>query len=64
MNAVLKHSDAPPPRPWLWGDRDPMQSIRAEIPAIQVLVHPRHWQAERVVNLLADTSRWAEELWY
>jgi hypothetical protein len=64
MGAVLKHSDAPPPRRWLWEDRNPVDSMRAGVAAIQVLVHPRHWQVERGVNLVDNASRCAEELWY
>jgi hypothetical protein len=64
MDAVLKHSDGPYPRRWLWQDRDPGRSIRSGVSAIQVLVHPRHWQVERTVNLIDNASRITEELWY
>jgi hypothetical protein len=64
MNAVLKHSDGPYPRTWLWDGRDPCGSIRSSCLAIQVLVHPRHWQVEPVVNVLDNASRFAEELWF
>jgi len=64
LNAVLKHSDGPPPFYWLWEKRDPAQSILSGVPAIQVLVHPRHWRVERGVNLMANASRWAEEVWH
>jgi hypothetical protein len=64
IQAVLKHSDGPPSEPWLWEKRDPERSILSGIPAIQVLVHPRHWRVERGVNLMDNVARCAEELWY
>ena len=64
MSALIKHSDTAYPSRWLWDNRDPSETIRSGAPAIQVLVHPRHWQVERVTNLMDDASRWGEELWY
>jgi hypothetical protein len=64
MNAVLKHSDAAVPGRWLWEQRDPLRSMEADVPAIQILVHPRHWEVERFVNLRDNASRSAEELCY
>ena len=64
LQALLKHSDGPPSEPWLWESRDPQRSILSGVPAIQVLVHPRHWRVERGVNLRDDVARCAEELWY
>jgi hypothetical protein len=62
MDVVLKHSDGPPPRRWLWEDRDPADSIRSGVAAMQILVHPRHWRAEPFENLIDNATRCAEAL--
>jgi hypothetical protein len=62
MDAVLKHSDGPPLHRWLWERRDPSRSIRSGIPALQILVHPRHWRVERFENLVDNATRCAEEV--
>jgi hypothetical protein len=62
MDAVLKHSDGPPPSRWLWDDRDPTDSIRSGVAAMQILVHPRHWRTEPFENFIDNATRCAEAL--
>ena len=55
-----RHADAPYPR--YWEPTDPGAAIQAREPVIQILVHPRHWRADRVVNAHDDLNRLVEGL--
>ena len=53
-----RHSDAPYPRYWDWND--PAEAIRVGRPIISILVHPRHWRADRRANARDDIRRVVE----
>jgi hypothetical protein len=57
-----RHTDAPHPR--YWEPTDPAAAIRAGEPVISVLVHPRHWRADRIVNARDGMRRALEALRY
>jgi hypothetical protein len=48
--------------PVYWIPRDPLDAIQEHEPVIYLLVHPRHWHVNRVVNALDDLMRLEEEL--
>jgi glycosyltransferase involved in cell wall biosynthesis len=56
------HSDTAPPRNWV--GEDPAAAIGRGEPVIHVLVHPRHWFANRRVNLVDDLRRAGEGVAY
>jgi hypothetical protein len=53
-------SDVPHPRYWV--PTDPAESLRAGVSPILVLVHPRHWRVDRIVNARDDARRIVEGL--
>lgn len=53
-----RHTDAPPPR--RWEPTDPMAAIRAGQPIVSILVHPRHWRVDWIVNVRDDVRRVVE----
>jgi hypothetical protein len=55
-----RHADGPYPR--YWHPADPMAAIAAREPVISVLVHPRHWRVNRLVNAHDDARRVFEGL--
>ena len=57
-----RHIDAPPPRHW--EPTDPLDAIRAGEPIISMLIHPRQWHADRMVNARDDVQRIFEGLRY
>ncbi len=48
--------------PRYWEPSDPVTAIRAGDPVVSVLVHPRHWRADPVGNVLDDARRLADEV--
>jgi hypothetical protein len=58
-----RHSDTHHPRYWM-PPGDPLAAITAGVPVIYVLVHPRHWRADRIVNARDDARRMWEGLSY
>jgi hypothetical protein len=50
-----RHIDAPPPVGW--EPSDPAAAIAAGLPVVSVLVHPRQWRADPVVNARDDIGR-------
>jgi hypothetical protein len=50
-----RYTDAPYPR--YWEPVDPAAMIQAGEPVISVLVHPRHWRVDRLVNARDDIRR-------
>jgi hypothetical protein len=61
-NITSRHSDTL--YPVFWKPEDPLLAVRAGIPVIYALVHPRHWQINWKVNLLDDLRRTAEGVCY
>ena len=57
---TTRYSDTSHPRYWVSGD--PEDGIARREPVIQVLVHPRHWRVDRVVNAGDDLRRVGEGL--
>lgn len=57
-----RHSDAE--HPLHWDYRDPAEAIQVGRPVVYVLVHPRHWRADRRGNARDDIRRVAEGLWF
>lgn len=57
-----RHIDAPHPR--YWDPTDPAAVMAAGEPVVSVLVHPRCWHADRVVNARDDVRRVVEGLRY
>jgi hypothetical protein len=55
-----RHSDAEYPLHWDY--HDPAEAIRAGTPVVYVLVHPRHWRADRRANARDDFRRVVEGL--
>lgn len=53
-----RYTDAPHPQ--YWDPADPAPMIRAGEPVISVLVHPRHWRIDRLVNARDDVRRAVE----
>jgi hypothetical protein len=53
-----RYTDAPHPE--YWDPADPAAMIRAGVPVISVLVHPRHWRVDRLVNARDDIRRAAD----
>lgn len=54
-NLPSRHADGPHPRHW--DPTDPATAIQAGERVISVLVHPRHWRVNRVVNARDDAGR-------
>lgn len=52
--------DAPPPVHW--SPRHPAEAIASGAPTLGVLVHPRQWRVNRVVNAREDASRLVQGL--
>ncbi len=52
------HIDVPAPR--FWDPMDPEAAMRAGEPLLAVLVHPRHWRADPLVNARDDARRIVE----
>ncbi|MCX8089044.1 MAG: hypothetical protein ACK40N_08610 [Meiothermus ruber] len=50
--------------PNLWLDGDPLEAIQKGLPFVEVLMHPRHWEANIAVNLQDNLLRLGEELAY
>lgn len=50
--------------PNLWLDGDPLEAIQKGLPFVEVLMHPRHWEANIAVNLQDTLLRLGEELVY
>jgi hypothetical protein len=48
--------------PQYWDPASPVAAIDSAQPAIQVLVHPRHWRTDPGGNLLDDLRRLADEV--
>ena len=57
-----RHIDALPPR--CWEPTDPAAAIRAGEPLVAVLVHPRQWRADPVVNARDDMQRILQGIQY
>jgi hypothetical protein len=57
-----RYSDTHHPRYWVSGD--PVDAIERRDPVIHLLVHPRHWRANRVVNARDNIRRVWEGLVY
>lgn len=55
-----RHSDTAPPRCWVSGD--PAGAIARREPVVYLLVHPRHWRTDRMVNARDDIGRLREGL--
>ena len=58
----VRYTDAPHPQYWEPADPDrepghPAAVIQAGVPLISVLVHPRHWRVDRLVNASDDIRR-------
>jgi hypothetical protein len=49
------HTDVPPPL--FWDPMDPQAAMRAGEPLLSVLVHPRHWRADPLINARDDAWR-------
>ena len=49
------HTDVP--HPLYWDPTDPGSAMRAGEPLLSVLVHPRHWRADPLVNARDDALR-------
>jgi hypothetical protein len=63
LTSVTAHqSDAPYPTFWIRGD--PHAAIADREPIIYLLVHPRHWRVNRLVNLRDNIGRLQEGLAY
>ena len=52
------HTDVPPPQ--FWDPVDPEVAMRGGEPLLAVLVHPRHWRADPVINARDDARRIVE----
>jgi hypothetical protein len=52
------------PHPRYWSPADPLERIRDRDRAVFVLVHPRHWQVDRLGNLRDDIGRALEGAQY
>jgi hypothetical protein len=59
-HVTSRHSDTAPPRCWVSGD--PAGAIARHEPVVYLLVHPRHWRADRLVNARDDIGRLREGL--
>jgi hypothetical protein len=57
---TTRHADGPYPRHWY--PLDPLTAIEAREPVISVLVHPRHWRVNRLVNARDNAQRVVEGL--
>lgn len=57
-NLPSRHLDGQYPR--FWEPTDPAEAIRAGEPVISVLVHPRNWRADPMVNARDDIGRLVE----
>jgi hypothetical protein len=57
-----RFSDTHHPRYWVGAD--PEEGLARRDPVIQVLVHPRHWRVDRVINAADDVRRVGEGLAY
>ena len=57
-----RHCDAGYPN--LWESPEPLSAVRRHEHVVYLLVHPRHWQVNRVVNLHDDALRLQEDLAY
>jgi hypothetical protein len=55
-----RYTDAPHPR--YWEPTDPAAAIRDGEPLISLLVHPRHWHCDPMVNARDDIGRVIEGL--
>ncbi len=53
-----RHIDAEPPR--FWEPADPLIAVRSNVAVISVVVHPRQWLADPVVNARDDIRRTVE----
>lgn len=63
LTSVTAHqSDSPYPRFWIRGD--PFVAIADREPIVYLLVHPRHWRVNRLVNLRDNAGRLREGLSY
>lgn len=54
-HVTSRHSDTAPPRCWVSGD--PAGAIARREPVVYLLIHPRHWRANRLVNARDDIAR-------
>jgi hypothetical protein len=61
-NVTSRHSEVLPPR--VWDPLDPLLAARSGASIIQILIHPRQWQANRRENLIDDVRRAWEGLRY
>lgn len=59
---TARFSDAAYPQ--YWRPASPVEAIRAGSPVVYLLIHPRQWQAERLVNAADDINRAAESIAY
>jgi hypothetical protein len=57
-HVTSRHSDGPHPQ--FWRPVDPAAAIGAGEAVISVLVHPRHWRVNRLVNARDDVQRVVE----
>ena len=55
-----RHSDTAPPRSWMSGD--PAGALARHEAVVYLLVHPRHWRTDRIVNARDDIGRLREGL--
>jgi hypothetical protein len=62
VNVTSRHSDTL--HPIFWKPENPLQAVKAAAPVIYVLVHPRHWQINRKVNLADDVCRLVQGVRY
>ncbi|MHB8671987.1 MAG: hypothetical protein ACYDAD_15750, partial [Acidimicrobiales bacterium] len=59
-HVTSRHADTGYPRYWI--PDDPRDAIRRGERTIHLLVHPRHWRTDRVVNARDDLRRIAESV--
>lgn len=57
-----RHSDTHYPRFWIPGA--PSLAIASGVPIVYLLVHPRHWQVDRMINARDDLGRLRESILY
>ena len=57
-----RHSDTHYPRFWIPGE--PRAAIASGVPIVYLLVHPRHWRVNRMINARDDLGRLRDSILY